>query len=60
MFVKVNDKWLQQTKLVAGDGLPGDWFGFSTSLSLYGTTAILGAYRNDKIADDSGAAYVFA
>ena len=59
IFIKVNDKWLQQTKLVAGDGLPGDWFGFSTSLSLYGTTAILGAYRNDKIADDSGAAYVF-
>ena len=60
MFIKVNDKWLQQSKLVAGDGMPGDWFGCSVSLSTYGTTAILGAYRNDKVADDSGAAYVFA
>ena len=60
VFIKVNDKWLQQSKLVAGDGMPGDWFGFSVSLSMYGTTAILGAYRNDKVADDSGSAYVFA
>ena len=60
VFIKVNDKWLQQSKLVAGDGMAGDWFGYSVSLSTYGTTAILGAYRNDKVADDSGAAYVFA
>lgn len=60
VFIKVNDKWLQQSKLVASDGTPGDWFGFDVSLSMYGTTAILGAYRNDKIADDSGAAYIFA
>lgn len=60
VFIKVNDKWLQQSKLVAGDGMQGDWFGYSVSLSTYGTTAILGAYRNDKVADDSGSAYVFA
>lgn len=60
VFVKVNDLWVQQSKLVANDGMPGDWFGFDVSLSMYGTTAILGAYRNDKVADDSGAAYVFA
>lgn len=60
IFINVNDKWIQQSKIKAGDGMPGDWFAYSVGLSDFGTTAILGAYRNDKIADDSGAAYVFA
>jgi hypothetical protein len=37
------DRWVQEQKLVAPDGEPGDWFGFSASLQ--GELALVGAYR---------------
>ncbi|ETR69424.1 MAG: hypothetical protein OMM_03943 [Candidatus Magnetoglobus multicellularis str. Araruama] len=45
------------SKLTASDGLPGDYFGFHVSLS--NNYAIVGAYNNDRMATDAGAAYVF-
>ncbi|KAL7530375.1 hypothetical protein ACHAXR_003454, partial [Thalassiosira sp. AJA248-18] len=42
--------WIQEAKLVASDGAPGDRFG--ESVSIHDDTAIVGA-------TDSGSAYVF-
>ncbi|MCZ6735939.1 MAG: FG-GAP repeat protein, partial [Planctomycetota bacterium] len=49
--------WLQEAKLSASDGSPGDQFGFSVSIS--GDVAVIGAALGDGIVADSGAAYVF-
>ena len=49
--------WGQRLKLSASDGGPGDWFGRSVAFS--GDIAIIGAYRSDAAAPDSGAAYFF-
>lgn len=49
---------VQQTKLVAGDRQPDDFFGYSVALS--DQTALVGAYKDDNDAGiDAGAAYVF-
>lgn len=44
-------------KLTADDAAEEDWFGDSVAIS--GTTAIIGAYRDDDGGDLSGSAYVF-
>ena len=46
--------WVQIQKLLASDGEPGDYFGYSISLS--DDTALIGAYWSN---DDKGSAYVF-
>ncbi|MFT6361817.1 MAG: hypothetical protein ACJAZ8_000211, partial [Planctomycetota bacterium] len=48
---------LQIAKLLPSDGAAGDRFGFSVSIS--GTTAIVGADRDDDNGVDSGSAYLF-
>ena len=52
-----NGAWLPRTKLHAGDGAAGDWFGLAVSVS--GDTAIIGASRSDGTGTDSGSVYVF-
>ena len=49
--------WGQVAKLNADDAAADDRFGFSVALS--GTTALVGAWRDDDGATDSGSAYVF-
>ena len=49
--------WVQIAKLTASDGDNMDAFGFSVSVS--GTTALVGAYDNDDFGDSSGSAYIF-
>ncbi|MCK4873234.1 MAG: FG-GAP repeat protein [Phycisphaerales bacterium] len=44
-------------KLLASDGVEGDWFGDAVAIS--GTTAIVGAYGDDDNGDWSGSAYLF-
>lgn len=44
-------------KLLAGDGLQSDWFGYAVGIS--GDNAVIGAYGDDGIAIQSGSAYVF-
>ena len=44
-------------KLIAGDGAAGDAFGYAASV--YGTTAIVGAPKDDDDGSNSGSAYVF-
>ena len=49
--------WIEEAELVASDGVSGDRFGWSVSLS--GMRALIGAPRCEDNGDDSGAAYLF-
>jgi len=49
--------WIERQKLLASDGAEADQFGVSVSVS--GTTAIVGANMDDDCGDYSGSAYVF-
>ncbi len=57
VFEKVDNVWTQIAKLLASDGAPDDFFGYSVSVS--GDTAVVGAYDDDDHGDGSGSAYVF-
>ncbi|MFO7683899.1 MAG: Calx-beta domain-containing protein [Chloroflexota bacterium] len=56
-FLRNGDSWVQEAKLQASDGEAGDHFGHSVAIS--GDTAVIGAYRDDAPANDSGSAYIF-
>jgi hypothetical protein len=49
--------WVPTGKLLAGDGAAQDHFGFP--VAVYGTTALVGAQKDDDMGIDSGSAYVF-
>ena len=49
--------WLEQTKILALDGITGDNFGISVSID--GDTAIIGAPGDDDNGQWSGSAYIF-
>ena len=57
IYARSGKNWKQQVKLIAGDGAAGDAFGYATSV--YGTTAIVGAPKDDDDGSNSGSAYVF-
>ncbi len=49
--------WIEETKLRASDGLPGDQFGWQVAIA--GDVAVIGAPRADTLGLGSGSAYVF-
>ena len=51
------ENWGQVKKITAADGLAGDEFGRSVSISA--DTVVVGAFRNDDYGLESGAAYIF-
>ncbi|MDE0506987.1 MAG: hypothetical protein OXI86_23155 [Candidatus Poribacteria bacterium] len=57
IFARSGKNWKQQGKLIAGDGAAGDAFGFA--VSIHGTTAVVGAPKDDDDGSNSGSAYVF-
>ena len=57
IYARSGKNWKQQVKLIAGDGAAGDSFGYAASV--YGTTAIVGAPKDDDDGSNSGSAYVF-
>ena len=60
IFVRSGTSWTQQAKLVASDGVAGDFFGWSVSISADGVYAVIGAYFDDVGANnDQGSAYIF-
>jgi phage shock protein PspC (stress-responsive transcriptional regulator) len=61
IFVRSGSSWTQQQKLTAGtDAGASDYFGYNVSISGDGSTAIVGAYRDDDNGQsDSGSAYIF-
>jgi len=50
--------WSEQAKLLADDGATQDIFGISGALD--GDLAVVGAYWNDVVGSNSGAAYVYS
>jgi hypothetical protein len=58
VFTRSGTTWAFQERLLAPDGMAGDWFGMS--LALRGDTALIGApYDDSGENEDQGAAYVF-
>jgi hypothetical protein len=49
--------WNFQAKIRASDGAQSDYFGYSVAIE--GSTVVIGAYLEDTIANDQGAAYVY-
>ena len=49
--------WNEVAKIVPSDPTPGKLFGWSVAMS--GSTAVVGAYRDDSVGSGTGAAYVF-
>ncbi|HUS99979.1 MAG TPA: FG-GAP repeat protein [Candidatus Thermoplasmatota archaeon] len=58
VFTRNDDLWVQQAKLLPANGAAMDHFGWS--VSLFGSTALIGAPLDDDNGPDSGSAYVFA
>jgi hypothetical protein len=54
VYGSVGNIWSRQSKLLAADGSGGDWFGYS--VSIYDTSAMIGAYKDDDKATDAGKA----
>ena len=50
-------EWVEEEKLTASDGAPGDHLGNSVAIS--GDTVVVGAIYDDDNGSDSGSAYVF-
>ena len=57
VFVRSGATWSQQQKLTASDGADSDFFGWS--VSVFGDTAVVGAFNADTPGMSAGAAYVF-
>ena len=57
IFVREGEKWIEKQELIASDGQPGDYFGFSCAIS--GEYVIVGSYLNDEKGEDAGAAYIY-
>lgn len=55
----VSGVWSEDEKLLALDGVVGDAFGVSVSLSSDGSVALVGAGLDDDNGTDSGSAYVY-
>ncbi|MEI2726662.1 MAG: FG-GAP repeat protein [Verrucomicrobiota bacterium] len=57
VFVRTGTNWTQQAYLKASNGEAGDEFG--TAVAISGNSIVVGAWREDSDAFDSGAVYIF-
>ncbi len=57
VFTRTAGVWSEQDKLTADDAAAADYFGWSVSIS--GDSVVVGAYSDDDLGIESGAAYVF-
>ncbi len=58
VFVRQGDEWMEQAQLVAADGTPNEWFGWSVAVR--GDTVAVGARLANIDGElDQGAVYVF-
>jgi hypothetical protein len=48
----VGNLWSRQSKLLAADGAVSDWFG--VTVSIYSTTAMIGAHGDDDKTTNAG------
>ena len=58
VFKKIQNEWVYENRLLASDGVAGDAFGASVSVSFDGNTVVIGAPGTDGNA--VGATYVFS
>jgi murein DD-endopeptidase MepM/ murein hydrolase activator NlpD len=58
IFKREGETWIEQTKLLAYDGKPKDYFGYY-SVSISSDYALVGADGNDDNGISSGAAYIY-
>ena len=58
IFTRSGTAWTQRQKLTANDAAPQDEFGCSVSIS--GSTVVVGARGDDEGGGDSGSAYLFS
>ncbi len=58
MYGSVENIWSRQSKILAADGAGGDWFG--SSVSIYSTTAVIGANNDDDKATDAGILVIYS
>ncbi len=52
-----NNNWGEVKKILASDGTPDDWFGWSVAISE--DTVVVGARFDDDNGEDSGSAYIY-
>jgi hypothetical protein len=57
VFTRNGSIWTEQAKLTASDAAADDLFG--TSVSVWGNTALVGAFGDDDAGSSSGSAYAF-
>ncbi len=57
IFKRAGNSWTQEGKLIASDGAPKEWFGYSVSIR--GDSAIIGARKDNDSGSESGSAYIF-
>jgi len=57
IFKWETDTWIQDTKLVAPDGVGNAQFGYA--VSIYGDHALVGAFRDNANGNQAGAAYIW-
>ncbi len=58
VFVRTNENWTEEAKIIPDDLDYSAHFGISVALE--DNTAVIGAYQEDEDGDNSGAAYVYA
>ncbi len=56
-FERIDGTWVQVARRVASDGQAGDEFGSSVAIS--GDLAVVGAWADDDLGANSGAAYIY-
>jgi hypothetical protein len=57
IFAFRDERWSRETKLVAGDGAAGDWFGFAVAAA--DDLVVVGSYGDDDHGPSSGSAHLF-
>jgi hypothetical protein len=56
VYAFLGNLWSRQSKILAPDGAASDEFG--VSVSVYGTAAMTGAWKDDGKASDAGIIYI--
>jgi len=58
IFSRSNTTWNERNKIIASDSSASDFFG--SSVAIDGNNVLIGAYGDDDLADQSGAAYFYS
>ena len=59
VFLRSDNSWTENSKILASDGSNGDQFGSSVAISASADTVVIGAILNDHAQHNSGSVYVY-